>query len=167
MQQEQVGLVGGPDHPLLTWFPAHLPRPFSAGYTAFDWGPDAEFRTLPRVRYGRCILSLARWRIYATDLPAGTTAWPAWRDALGDWARRYRLPDVVELRDADRTMRLDLTVHAHAVLLRRHLGKAEAVGAARGSGRGRWPGHRHNRSTSGPWPHPVGLDSHARRNPLR
>ncbi|GAA4225018.1 hypothetical protein GCM10022254_05950 [Actinomadura meridiana] len=109
--------------PPLARFLAHLPRAFSAGYTAFDWGPAEEFRALPRVRYGRCVLSPARWRVYATDLAPAGAVWTEWRAVLADWARRYRLPDTVELRDADRTLRLDLTRDAHAAILREHLGK--------------------------------------------
>jgi thiopeptide-type bacteriocin biosynthesis protein len=106
---------------------ANLPRAFTTDYTSFDWGSAAEFRRLPRVRYGRCVLALAQWRIPAADLPDQTARWEDWRASLKDWGRRYRLPDLIELRDDDRMLRLDLTIDAHAALLREQLAKVDDV----------------------------------------
>ncbi|NUU25492.1 MAG: hypothetical protein HOV68_28895 [Streptomycetaceae bacterium] len=45
----------------------------------------------------------------------------AWRQVLDRWRRLWACPDVVELRDADRTLRLTLDEPAHATLLHTHL----------------------------------------------
>lgn len=106
--------------PPLARFLAHLHRGFLASWTAFDWGPAAEdLPYLPRVRYGRAVLSPARWRLAAHDLP--DTAGSAWENSLKAWQVRWRCPDVVELRDADRALPLTLSIPAHIEILRAHL----------------------------------------------
>ncbi|HEU0087970.1 MAG TPA: lantibiotic dehydratase [Pseudonocardiaceae bacterium] len=106
--------------PLLARFLAHLPRAFSAAWYQFDWGPHLGLPFLPQVRYGRIVLSPAQWRLTTTDLPASIEEWPV---VLDRWRRRWNCPDTVELRDADRTLRLSLDQPAHAVLLHAHLAR--------------------------------------------
>ncbi|GAB2700996.1 lantibiotic dehydratase [Kitasatospora kifunensis] len=94
-------------------FLAHLPRAFTASWTGFDWGPLAmRLPYLPRVRYGRAILSPARWFLTAADLPD-----------FDRWRERWRCPATVELRDDDRTLRLTLTEPIHLEILRAHLAR--------------------------------------------
>lgn len=111
--------------PTLARFLVNLPRSHMATFTEFDWGAAAGLPYLPRVRYRRSVLSPARWQISAADLPGRRATWTAWRDTLARWQRRWRLPNTVELRDGDRTLRLDLSEPAHATLLRLHLEHAE------------------------------------------
>ncbi|MFJ8754592.1 lantibiotic dehydratase [Streptomyces sp. NPDC102441] len=102
--------------PPLARFLAHLPRAFTASWTGFDWGPEAvRLAYLPRVRYRRTVLSPARWRLTSADLPATET------EALARWRLRWHCPEAVELRDDDRTLRLDLSEPLHVAILRAHL----------------------------------------------
>ncbi|MFE5325075.1 lantibiotic dehydratase [Embleya sp. NPDC056575] len=109
----------------LARFVARLPRALGAQWYEFDWGPRAQLLPwLPRVRYGRSVLSPARWRLTGDDLPAASADGNSWRLALRVWRTRWKCPDTVELRDAtDRTLRLSLDEPAHAELLRGHLAK--------------------------------------------
>ncbi|MBB5803868.1 hypothetical protein F4560_003636 [Saccharothrix ecbatanensis] len=105
--------------PPLARFLAELPRAFSAAWYQFDWGPHANLPTLPRVRYRRTVLSPAQWRLNATDLPRGSE--DDRQQLLDRWRRLWGCPAVVELRDADRTLRLTLDEPAHVTLLHAHL----------------------------------------------
>ncbi|MEV8635353.1 lantibiotic dehydratase [Streptosporangium sp. NPDC051023] len=97
--------------PPIARFLAHLTRAFSPSWTGFDWGPHARaLPYLPRVRYGRTVLAPARWLLTLADLPD-----------LQGWRRRWHCPDMVELRDDDRTLRLALDEPAHAAILTAHL----------------------------------------------
>ncbi|SDP80681.1 lantibiotic dehydratase [Lentzea jiangxiensis] len=109
-------------HPLAR-FLAELPRAFSASWYQFDWGPHVTLPVLPRVRYGRTVLSPAQWRLSTTDLPPEGTEPQGWCELLAAWRIRWNCPDVVELRDADRTLRLSLDEPVHATLLHNHLVK--------------------------------------------
>ena len=114
--------------PPLARFLTELGRAQSAQVTAFDWGAAARLPFLPRVRYGRTILSPARWRLDAADLPARSTALPVWDKALSGWQARRRVPRRVHLVDGDRLLPLDLDQVGHRVLLRTHLdGAPQAV----------------------------------------
>ncbi|MDA0564875.1 lantibiotic dehydratase [Streptomonospora sp. S1-112] len=109
--------------PPLARFLARLSRGFGHGWTSFDWGPQAEeLPYLPRVRYGRAVLAPARWRLAAKDLP-GRTPDTEWRKLLTTWRKRWRCPAVVELREEDRTLRLDLDQPLHAALLHAQLAR--------------------------------------------
>ncbi|TVT25755.1 lantibiotic dehydratase, partial [Amycolatopsis rhizosphaerae] len=104
--------------PPLARFLAHLPRAFGPGWYQFDWGPHVGLPFLPQVRYRRAVLSPAQWRLTGEDLGHGD-----WRKSLDEWRQRWNCPRVVELRDADRTLRLSLDEPAHAVLLRRQVSR--------------------------------------------
>ncbi|MEU8356302.1 lantibiotic dehydratase [Nonomuraea sp. NPDC048882] len=105
-------------HPLAR-FLCEVSTATSTPCTTFAWGRIAEkFAFLPRVRYGRTVLSPARWTLTATDLPVGPR----------EWVERFRthrqarhIPDVVRFGDDDVLIRLDLTQAAHLALLHRHL----------------------------------------------
>jgi thiopeptide-type bacteriocin biosynthesis protein len=132
--------------PPLARFLAHLPRAFSAAWYQFDWGPHARLPFLPRVRYRRTILSPAQWRLDTADLPAGQASADQWRQVLDRWRQRWGCPEVVELRDADRTLRLTLDEPTHATLLHAHLkrhGQAILYAAAPTAEYGWIDGHAH------------------------
>ncbi|MET7902604.1 lantibiotic dehydratase [Streptomyces sp. NPDC005355] len=108
--------------PPLARFMAHLTRSFGPAWTGFDWGPHgARLPFLPRVRYGRVVLSPSRWNLTADDLPSRGADMREWADALGRWRKRWHCHGAVELREDDRTRRLQLDVPAHATVLRAHL----------------------------------------------
>jgi hypothetical protein len=73
------------------------------------------------VRYHRTVLSPAQWRLTSTDLPRGSV--DDQRQLLDRWRLLWGCPAVVELRDADRTLRLTLDEPAHVTLLHAHLAR--------------------------------------------
>ncbi|WP_256362048.1 lantibiotic dehydratase [Streptomyces sp. TRM70350] len=108
--------------PPLARFLAHLTRAFGPAWTGFDWGPlGARLPYLPRVRYGRVILSPRRWNVTADALPSRGAEMREWVDALGRWRKLWHCHGAVELREDERTRRLQLDVPAHATVLRTHL----------------------------------------------
>ncbi|TDC97254.1 lantibiotic dehydratase [Actinomadura sp. 7K507] len=113
--------------PTLARFLIAMARGRAARYTEFDWGTAAELPYLPRVRYGRCVLSPARWRLTIDDVPAHGADWAAFDTAFRRWRRRWRTPAAVELHEDDRALRLDLTEPAHAAILRDRLDRAGHV----------------------------------------
>ncbi|MGW6936858.1 lantibiotic dehydratase [Lentzea sp. NPDC054927] len=107
--------------PPLARFLAHLARSLGVAWHEFDWGRYAGLLpVLPRVRYGRAVLSPARWRLDIADLPAGPRN-DQWTKELARWRQQWRCPAKVELRDADRSLRLTLDEPAHAEILHSHL----------------------------------------------
>ncbi|MDH6435700.1 hypothetical protein M2158_004177 [Streptomyces sp. SAI-144] len=108
--------------PPLARFLAHLTRSFGPAWTGFDWGPQgAQLPFLPRVRYGRVTLSPRRWNLTADALPSRSVDTREWADALGRWRKLWHCHGAVELREDDRTLRLQLDVPAQASVLRAHL----------------------------------------------
>ncbi|REE98996.1 lantibiotic dehydratase [Thermomonospora umbrina] len=89
--------------------------------TDFDWGAAAALPFLPRLRSGRVVVSAARWRMAAADLPDQAADWTTWDAALSEWRARRRLPTRVLLVDGDWRLPLDLEGDAHRALLREHL----------------------------------------------
>lgn len=109
--------------PELARFLAQLPRALDPAWFELDFGPLVRtMPCLPRVRYRRAVLSPRRWRLRAQELGEhGVAGVQAWRE-------RWRCPERVELRDADRTLWLDLTEPMHQSLLLRELrSKSEVV----------------------------------------
>ncbi|MPZ64706.1 MAG: lantibiotic dehydratase [Pseudonocardiaceae bacterium] len=103
-------------HPLLR-FLCEISTARAAACAPFSWGAASRLPFLPRVRYGRTILSPARWILAAADLPGRNAPWPEWVESLAEWRCRYRVPDAVYLGEDDRRIRLDLDEPAHLHLL--------------------------------------------------
>ncbi|HXP21110.1 MAG TPA: lantibiotic dehydratase [Streptosporangiaceae bacterium] len=110
--------------PPLARFLTELSRAQCAAVTVFDWGAARTMPFLPRLRYGRTILSPARWRLEAAELPDRSQPWPAWDDALTTWQERRHLPRRVYLTEGDRLLALDLDQPGHRVLLRAGLDRS-------------------------------------------
>lgn len=87
----------------------------------FSWGAANRLPFVPRLRYGRTILSPARWTLTAADLPAPGTPWPDWVDSVARWRRRALVPDAVYLGGNDLRIRLDLREPAQLHLLQAEL----------------------------------------------
>ncbi|MEU7617695.1 lantibiotic dehydratase [Micromonospora rifamycinica] len=106
----------------------------------WDWGGASVLPYTPRVRYGRGVLTLARWR------PAGRlrdqrVPFTDWLTELSSWRARWRVPDEVCLAYADHRIELDLNERAHLRLLRHELGRRDLAvlteaPAAAGAGTG-------------------------------
>ncbi|MGW3284799.1 lantibiotic dehydratase [Streptomyces sp. NPDC001002] len=108
-------------HPLAR-FLVEAPVALAVPCTGFAWGAAvSSLPFLPALRYGRTVLSPARWTLGADDLPDARTPWPQWDKALAEWRREVLLPEHVYLGDGDRRMNLDLSEPSHRVLLRTHV----------------------------------------------
>jgi thiopeptide-type bacteriocin biosynthesis protein len=82
---------------------------------------------LPRVRYGRTVVSAARWRLETRELPTRSQPWVDWDRAFAEWRAQRRLPQRVYLTEGDRLLALDLDQVGHRVLLRTHVDRDIAV----------------------------------------
>ena len=111
--------------PPLARFLLELSRAHYAQTTTFDWGAATVLPYLPRLRYGRAILSPATWHLTAAELPKGD--WHPWDEAFTAWRERRRLSQHVLLTQGDQRLPLDLAQTAHRVLLRDHMTKARTA----------------------------------------
>ncbi|SDF39826.1 mRNA interferase HicA [Lentzea fradiae] len=82
----------------------------------WDWAGLRDAPFLPAVRYGRTVLSPARWRAGEAEVGAD--------EALAAWRRRWRVPDRVRVTHHDQQLCLDLTSPEHRALLRDELRKS-------------------------------------------
>ncbi|WP_405698321.1 lantibiotic dehydratase [Streptomyces coelicoflavus] len=131
--------------PPLVRFLAQVGRGFATAWTAFDWGPVASVLPyLPRVRHRRTVLTPARWKLSAVDLPTGPFG-PTWHKALGEWAVTWRCPARVQLLDDDRGVIVDRTDPLHARLIHQHLRRSEhaVLAEAVNDEELGWLGHAH------------------------
>ncbi|MFJ9822370.1 lantibiotic dehydratase [Streptomyces sp. NPDC101151] len=113
--------------PPLVRFLTELPRAQCAQVTLFDWGAANAMPFLPRVRYGRTVLSPAQWRLDAVELPGPSRPQHEWEEALDQWRSRRRAPGRLCLAEGDRRLLLDLDQTGHRVLLRQHLNRARSA----------------------------------------
>ncbi|MFE2040799.1 lantibiotic dehydratase [Streptomyces sp. NPDC059477] len=109
--------------PPLARFLTELSRAQCAQVTLFDWGAAKTMPYLPRLRYGRTVLSAARWRLEADELPGRDCPQPHWDTAAEEWRIRRRMPQCVDLAEDDQRLRLDLGRAGHRTLLRQHLNR--------------------------------------------
>ncbi|MET9411555.1 lantibiotic dehydratase [Streptomyces sp. NPDC002935] len=113
--------LGYHTHPLAR-FLAEAPVALAVPCTGFMWGTAASsLPFLPALRYGRTLLSPARWLLTSDDIPGASAPWPQWGEALTQWRRDVHLPERVYLSEADQCMALDLAEPSHRALLRTHL----------------------------------------------
>ncbi|WP_433498548.1 lantibiotic dehydratase [Sphaerimonospora sp. CA-214678] len=104
-------------HPLVR-FLTEATNALNVPCTVFDWGAAARLPFLPALRYGRTMLSPARWLLAARDLPGPGARWPEWDRALAAWRDEVALPQNVYLGTGDQRIGLDLSEPAHRALLR-------------------------------------------------
>lgn len=131
-------------HPL-TRFLAEAPVAFAAACSPLEWGPLAKgLPFLPAIRYGRTLLSPARWLVTAAELPGRKATWEQWDRALTAWSDETGCPPAVSLGIGDQALGLDLQIPAHRALLREHLNR-NATASLRlvPAGDGWLAGHRH------------------------
>lgn len=76
----------------------------------WDWAALSDAPFLPAIRYGRTVLSPARWLATSDDL--GTD------EALAAWQSRWRVPERVRLTNLDQQLCLHLDMADHRALLR-------------------------------------------------
>ena len=132
-------------HPLARLL-VELPRACSAAFGPFAWGAAASLPYLPRIRYGRAVLSPAAWRLAAADLPGSRAPLNQWMDALHTARQRLRIGHTVQLGDDDKRLTLNLDRPVDAALLRAALdrtGKAALTEAPQPGANGWFDGRPH------------------------
>ncbi|MFF7166910.1 lantibiotic dehydratase [Streptomyces sp. NPDC008086] len=120
-------LEAGTLTPPLARFLAEITTARCAVYKAFDWGAAVRLPYLPRLRYGRSVLSPARWLLTAADLPKPAAPLAEWDGAFETWRSRLRAPEAVVLCESDLRLPLDLSQPLHRLLLRNRLNAAREV----------------------------------------
>lgn len=107
--------------PPLARFLAEISRAHTAQVTWFDWGAAWILPFLPTLTYRRSILTAARWKVRARDLPGRAATLAEWAERLHAWMGRFGVPDCVLLAEDDQHLPLDLRRDMHLDLLRVHL----------------------------------------------
>ena len=110
-------------HPLVR-FLCEITTGRAAACTPLLWEAASRLPFLPRLRYGRIVLSLARWRLTTIDLPGRNASRQVWTSALAHWRHRFGVPRRVYLGEGDQRLPLDLDEPLHRELLRQHLTRA-------------------------------------------
>lgn len=93
---------------------------------AFPWGELADREWLPRVRFGRCVLSAQQWRL-PTILTGEHTGEASWEELLRSWATTHNVPSQVVLTQGDRQLELDLDSALDVAALRREAASSGQV----------------------------------------
>ncbi|MFD4986460.1 lantibiotic dehydratase [Streptomyces sp. NPDC058374] len=124
--------------PPLARFLTEISRSQTAVLTVFPWASATALPFLPRVRYGRAILSPARWRLDRSELPDRHALWEEWHKAADAWRARRRVPDEVALAEGDQLLPLNLSERAHLALLRAHLDTHESAALTEAESDGGW-----------------------------
>ncbi|MEV5605534.1 lantibiotic dehydratase [Streptomyces sp. NPDC052299] len=124
--------------PPLARFLTEISRSQTAVLTVFPWASASALPYLPRVRYGRAILSPARWQLDRSELPDRHAPWDEWHKAADEWRTRRRVPDDVALAEGDQLLPLDLSERAHLALLRAHLDTHESAVLTEAGSDGDW-----------------------------
>jgi lantibiotic biosynthesis protein len=83
-------------------------------FSSFDWGPAGNFEYLPRVQYGRIVLSLAQWRLRKNTVD------------LNAWRKEWDIPRYVCVSAGDNRLILDLDDAAQAGELKTEISKLPA-----------------------------------------
>jgi thiopeptide-type bacteriocin biosynthesis protein len=127
----------------------------------FDWGPAArDLPFLPAVRYGRTLLSAARWRLADDDLPGTTASSDTWDRELAQWREITGCPAAVSVGSGDQCLCIDLDLPAHRVLLRDYLTRYHVAVLHQAPAGAGWIGDRPHEiviplvATGGPVPAP-------------
>ena len=103
---------------------AQLPHALDGTPGLFDWAAAAVLPLRPRLRYGRAVLSAARWRIPISALPGPAAGSAQWSDEVERLRGRLRLPAWVSVGRADQQLRLHLDDPMDLALLRAHIDAA-------------------------------------------
>ncbi|GAA0393605.1 hypothetical protein Acor_74470 [Acrocarpospora corrugata] len=93
----------------------------TAAVPMFTWGAAECLPFLPRVRYGRTILSPARWRISDGILPGAAAPDDGWNRAVATLRDRLGISRWVNVGSGDRLLRLDLDEPMDLAVLRAHV----------------------------------------------
>ncbi|MER7851437.1 lantibiotic dehydratase [Streptomyces bacillaris] len=132
-------------HPLAR-FLTEVHRSHTAAIMPFAWGAAGQLPFLPQIRYGRTILSPARWRLRARDLADSDL----WTEHFTNWRTLYGVPRTVVVGSEDQQLRLDLDRTGDRDLLRGELDRQRtlSVHEAPEDGAYGWIGRAHQVSMS-------------------
>ncbi|MEJ8547465.1 thiopeptide-type bacteriocin biosynthesis protein [Brevibacillus borstelensis] len=87
---------------------------------SFSWGSLEQSPYVPRIRYGKTILSPARWRVYKHTVPfAEGMSTETWKNAVQEWRDKWKVPRHVFLTEGDNRILLDLGHPLHLDMLHR------------------------------------------------
>lgn len=111
--------------PPLARFLAEVADARTAVFGPLDVGAARTLPYLPSVRYGRTVLSAARWLLTTRDLPCETGQ--GWEPMLGTWRRHWRVPAHVVLCHGEFRQPLNLDHRLDQALLRSRLRQAGRV----------------------------------------
>ncbi|SDG75258.1 thiopeptide-type bacteriocin biosynthesis domain-containing protein [Sinosporangium album] len=114
--------------PSMARFLFEISRARIASSSPFAWGAARCLPFLPRITYGRTILSTARWSISPAALPRPDLSDAQWRKEFETLRHRLRLPDTVSIGDSDLRFRLNLDEPMDLAILRDCLDRAGATG---------------------------------------
>jgi thiopeptide-type bacteriocin biosynthesis protein len=106
--------------PAVGRFLVELPRGMDARLTPFDWGAASGLPFRPALRYGRTLLTAARWRIDPAGLPATYASDGEWGAGWQLLRAKLRLPAWVHVGSGDQRLRLNLDRAMDLALLRAH-----------------------------------------------
>ncbi|WP_239375255.1 lantibiotic dehydratase [Frankia sp. Cj5] len=112
--------------PPLARFLAEVADARSAVFGGFDLGAARVLPYVPRIRYGRTVLAVARWMLTSTDLPRGQSGNER-QEALCTWRQRWRVPARIVLCHGELRLPLDLDRHLDRALLLTHLERAGRI----------------------------------------
>ncbi|MGC0328044.1 hypothetical protein RKD23_001034 [Streptomyces sp. SAI-170] len=107
--------------PPMARFLSEISRATAPQVTWFDWGVAWTLPFTPALTYRRSIITAARWKMRARDLPGRTASLDEWAEQMHAWQSRFRVPDRVLLAEDDQQLPLDLSRDMHLDLLRAHL----------------------------------------------
>ncbi|MFI6705461.1 lantibiotic dehydratase [Nonomuraea sp. NPDC050478] len=110
-------------HPLAR-FLLEAQHALRAPCAGFDWGPATALPFVPALRYRRTIISPARWRLSAADLPEQSADWQEWDGSLSMWREQVALPETVLFGGGDQRIPLNLAQPSHRALLRAQVDRA-------------------------------------------
>ncbi|MEH6376260.1 lantibiotic dehydratase [Streptomyces sp. KLMMK] len=86
------------------------------GWPTWSWGNLDALPFLPRVRFGKSVLSRAQWRL-DDSLCRGPRDRHDWLASFDQWRKRHRVPDVVAVGHSDQMLTLNLRVVSQRDLL--------------------------------------------------
>ncbi|QUI21681.1 lantibiotic dehydratase [Vallitalea pronyensis] len=90
----------------------------------FHWGELNTLPFLPRIRYGRCVLSAARWMLNEETLEYKVNmSQEEWTNKFQTYRREWKLPRYVYLTQTDNRLLLDLDEDEHVDEIRREFCK--------------------------------------------
>ncbi|GMQ59349.1 lantibiotic dehydratase [Vallitalea sediminicola] len=90
----------------------------------FHWGEFNSLPFLPRIKYGRCVLSPARWILNEQTFPfKANSNKDEWINEFHTYKKEWRLPRYVYLTQTDNRLLLDLDENVHIDEIRREFGK--------------------------------------------